>query len=82
MHPHHCCDISKEAYEYIAEKYNLEIVDYKQQEIELWVYKAYLKGKHGLDLSAKDIYEKYLLEKDQLIGKGHLVLFRKRNDIN
>ena len=76
--PHHCCDISKETYEYIAEKYNLEIVDYKQQEIELWVYKAYLKAKHGMELSNKDLYEKYLLEKDQLIGKGHLVLLRKR----
>ena len=75
--PHHCCDISKETYEYIAKKYNLEIVDYKQQEIELWVYKAYLKGKYGLEFSNKEIYDKYLLEKDNLIGKSHLVLFRK-----
>ena len=80
--PHHCCDISKEAYEFIAKTYNLEIIDYKEQEIELGIYRAYIKGKHCLELSNKDLYEKYLLEKDQLIGKGHLVLFRKRNDIN
>ena len=76
--PHHCCDISKEAYDYIAKKYNLEIIDYKQQEIELWVYKAYLQGKYAFEFSNKEVYEKYLLEKDKLIGKSHLVLFRKR----
>ena len=41
-------------------------------------YSSYLKVKHGMELSNKDLYEKYLLEKDQLIGKGHLVLLRKR----
>lgn len=76
--PHHCCDISKNTYEYIAKTYNLDIVDYKEQEIELWVYKAYLKGKYGIELSNNEVYEKYLLEKDTLIGKSHLVLFQKR----
>lgn len=46
------------------------------------LYSLHLNAKHCLELSNKDLYEKYLLEKDQLIGKGHLVLFRKRNDIN
>ena len=80
--PHHCCDISKETYEYIAKKYNLEIIDYKQQEIELWVYKAYLKGKYSLEFTSnKEAYINYLQEKNNLTGKSHLVLF-KNNNIN
>ena len=78
--PHHCCDIPKESYEYIAKTYNLEILEYKTQDIELWVYKAYLKGKYNLEFTSnKEAYINYLQEKNNLIGKSHLVLFRNNN---
>ena len=76
--PHHCCDIAKATYEYIAKTYNLDIVDYKEQEIELWVYQAYLQGRYNIALPVKEVYGKYLQEKDKLTGKSHLVLFQKK----
>ena len=78
--PHHCCDISKAAYEYIAQKYNLEILEYKEQELEFWVYCQYLAGKYGANnrrIHNDEVYRNYLLEKDNLIGKSHFVLYKK-----
>lgn len=75
--PHHCCDISKDAFEFISQKYGLEIVEYKQQEIEPWIYKIYLKEKYNINYNHSNMYMNYLHEKSTLVGKGHLVLYKK-----
>lgn len=78
--PHHNLDISKEFYEHIAQKYDLEIISYVQQDMEFWVYANYMLGKFNvsIDPNNKKDYEKFKMDKDKLIGKSHAVLFQKR----
>lgn len=75
--PHHNLDISKETFEYIAKQHNLKILLYKCQEIMPYDYNIYLQSKYGLYLDNTALYDKYILEKNSLVGKSHLVLFEK-----
>ena len=74
--PHHNLDISKEAFEYIAKEYNLQIIDYKKQDIDLYGYEIYLKSKYNINFD-KSMYNAYLQEKNNLVGKSHLVCYKK-----
>ncbi len=83
--PHHCMDITKDCYEYIAKAYNLELINYERGEVAFWIYKIYLEAKFkSYSKYLKQIdniatYENYLKEKDEVISKDHCVLYRKTN---
>ena len=78
--PHHNLDISKEFYEYIAKKYDLDIISYIEQDMEFWVYQHYMKGKYNVSVNRDndEDYKKFMNEKETLIGKSHAVLYQKK----
>ena len=67
--PHHNADISKTSYEFIAQKYDLEILEYQEEEIGFYHYKTICKNKSKLDYENK---------KNNFKGKSHLVLFERK----
>lgn len=76
--PHHCIDVTKSAFEYIAKEYNLEITEYLESEMEFWEWKNYMKAKYNTDVNINSHYCEYLKERNQLTGKTHMVCFKKR----
>lgn len=78
--PHHNLDISKEFYEFIASRYDLEIISYIQQDVEFWVYRKYMWGRYDISVNQdnEEDFSKFMQEKEGLIGKGHAVLYRKK----
>lgn len=76
--PHHNLDISKKTYEFIAKEFDLEILEYEEQELLINDYRIYLRNKFKIDLDKNTAYPLYINEKNNLIGKSHLVLYKKK----
>lgn len=67
--PHHQFDFSKKTFEWIAEKYNLKIFDYRKTEVEKRNYERYISLTND-NISYKECKKKFT-------GHSHVVVFEK-----
>lgn len=75
--PHHCQDFTKQCLEWIANKYNLTIVDYIEQDLEFWVWQSYMRKLYNYQPNIQNDYSTFLKEQENLTGKTHLICLTK-----
>jgi len=74
--PHHQFDFSYQAFEYLAQKYGLKIVEYQKSELQYRHYARYVENLTGKTLSEPDI-PGFVLTRKQFSGHSHFVVFEK-----
>ena len=74
--PHHQYGFSKKSFDYIADKYNLEITHYIETELTYRNYLKYVKNITGYELNSADI-SGYLATKKEYKDHSHLIVFKK-----
>lgn len=75
--PHHQFDFSYQTFEFLAQKYNLKIVEYKKSELQYRNYARYVENITGMPLTEPDIIG-FLETKKQFSGHSHFVIFEKK----
>ena len=75
--PHHQFDFSKQTFEWLAEKYNLNLVDYRKTELTYHHYANYVKNLTGMPLTQPDMIGFYETQK-KYTNHSHVVVFEKK----
>ena len=75
--PHHQFDFSKRTFEWLAEKYNLNLVDYRKTELTYHHYANYVKNLTGMPLTQPDMIGFYETQK-KYTNHSHVVVFEKK----
>ena len=75
--PHHQFDFSKQTFEWLAGKYNLNLVDYRKTELTYHHYANYVKNLTGMPLTQPDVVGFYETQK-KYTNHSHVVVFEKK----
>ncbi len=75
--PHHQLDFSYQSLEYLAQKYNLKIVEYQKSELKYEHYIRYIQNTTGFKPTAPDITGFLEIQK-HFTGHTHFIAFEKK----
>lgn len=73
--PHHCLDVTKEFYYNLEKDLPLKLLDYRYDEISFGVYSRYVVK--NIVKIPDNKYISYLIEKDNMPGHNHGVVYQK-----
>jgi len=74
--PHHQFDFSRQTFEWLAQNFNLKIIDYQKTELTYHHYANYVKNLTGTPLTQPDVVGFYETQK-KYTNHSHVVVFEK-----
>ena len=75
--PHHQFDFTEQTFKYLANRYNLKIIDYQKTELTYHHYANYVRNLTGMPLAQPDVVGFYETQK-RYKNHSHVVVFEKQ----